>query len=606
MRIKPTYRDLLICLPILLIGVSLSTALHRTTQAEQGHALERYRASATSQTRTVSQGVETKLDHIYTNLRTLALLPGVKKIDRHAKNVDDDTRTTFQQIYNNLAASVDISEVYIISEDFNPNRFDPVTLKNEEPILMFDELIVEGGANRSSILGQGEAELPSSVGPLQAEIEAEEYKQFVEVLSSYKKNYPSQSKIKGLNFPVRSGSPLITCDNRYFNDTLKDADRTGMTFSVPFYRADGTLGGVVAAIVLNRALGNMVPSQDFALVKAQSAFSETARADTTGQTAASAIWVKKAEIDPDLLYSEVIPLTFPESGWALWTGAPNDRFWTNSEMQSIQFNRSFGFPAVAIMTLAALAGLLMFDRNRRLALALEQEKLKVFSNLTAKFSYEIRNPLGSINNAVFIIRRMAGNDEKLLRQTTRAENAIRRCDKLISDMLAFGNPQEAVFHKADFADWLARLVGEYDFPPETSVQLEFHDEPLVAQFDDKQMTRVITSILENSIQAVPAGKATELQLSCGIQKGAIELVLRDKGGGIAPEALDRAFEPLFTTKNFGAGLGLPIAREIMRNHNGTLILTNLSEGGVKATLTLPLAASGEVVKLRRRACLAFS
>jgi signal transduction histidine kinase len=599
MRYKPTYRDLLICLPILLIGVSIAAALHSITKAEQGHALERYRASASSQTQTVSRSVETKLDHIYTNLRTLALLPGVKKIDRHAKNVDDDTRTTFQQIYNNLATSVDISEVYIISEDFNPDRFDPVTLKNEEPILMFDELIVEGGASRSSILGQGQVEQPSSAAPLQAEVEAEEYKQFVEVLAWYKKNYSSQEKIRGLNFPVRSGLPVITCDNRYFNDTLKDADRTGMTFSVPFYRPDGKLAGVVAAIVLNRALGNMVPAQDFALVNAQLGFHETVGTGAVGQTKNSSAWVKKAEIDPDLLYSEVTSLRFADPGWRLWAGSPNDRFWTSAEMQGIQTNRNFGFPALVLMTLAAMAGVLMFDRNRRLGIALEQEKLKVFSNLTAKFSHEIRNPLGSINNAVFIIRRVAGSDEKLLRQTTRAENAIRRCDKLISDILAFGNPQEPVLRKADFADWLATLVGDYDFPPETSVQLEFHDEPLVAQFDDKQMKRVISSVLENSIQAVPVGKATELQLSCGINRGAIELVLRDKGSGIAPEALDRAFEPLFTTKNFGAGLGLPIAREIMRNHNGTLTLANLSEGGVKATLTLPLAASAEVVKLRR-------
>jgi signal transduction histidine kinase len=601
MRLKLAYRDLLICLPILLIGLALAAALHRMTEAEQGHALERYRVNASSQTQTVAQNVETKLDHIYTNLRTLAQLPGVKKIDRHAKNIDGDTRATFQQIYNNLASSVDISEVYILSEDFNPNRFDLITLKNEEPILMFDELIVDGGANRSSILEQSQVEQSSSAAPLQEEIEAEEYKQFVEVLAWYKKNYPTQDKIRALNFPVRSGLPVITCDNRYFNDTLKDADRTGMTFSVPFYRADGKLGGVVAAIVLNRALSNTLPSQDFALVNSQYGFTETTSIGSDGQAKASTAWVRKAEADRDLFYSEVTSLKFADPSWKLWAGAPNDRFWTSAEMQSIQTNRNFGFPAIALMTLAAMAGAWMFDRNRRLGLALEQEKLKVFSNLTAKFSHEIRNPLGSINNAVFIIRRVAGSDEKLLRQTTRAENAIRRCDKLISDMLAFGNPQEPVFRKADFADWLATLVGEYDFPPETKVQLEFHDEPLVAQFDDKQMKRVITSVLENSIQAVPVGKATELQLACGINRGAIELVLRDKGGGIAPEALDRAFEPLFTTKSFGAGLGLPIAREIMRNHNGTLTLTNLSEGGVKATLTLPLATSGEVIKLRRRA-----
>jgi signal transduction histidine kinase len=594
-------RELLLCLPILLVSCGLAGALHFLTQAESNHAMERYTANANSQTRTVVKGVEASLDQIYTNLRTLAQLPGVRKIDRHAINIDADTRTTFQQVYNNLATSVDISEVYIISEDFNPDRLDPFTGKHEEPILMFDELIIDGGAQRAAVLGQT-AIVGQSSAALQDEVEDQEYKQFVDVIGWYKRNYPSLDKIQGLAYPVRSGAAVITCDNRYFNDTKNDADRTGMTFSVPFYRADGKLGGVVAAIVLNRAITNLLPSQDYAVVNTQYGFA-TGSVERQGQANTSTIWVAKAKTDPELIYSEVVPLKFPDPSlsWKLWAGEPRARFLNGAEMRGIQQNRNVGFPAIAFLTLAAMTAMLMYDRSRRLAQALEQEKLQVFSKLTAKFSHEIRNPLGSINNAVFIIRRVAGSDEKLLKQTTRAENAIKRCDKLIADMLAFGHPQQPILRKADFADWLAETVGAYDFPPDTTARLEFRDEPLVASFDGKQIARAVGSLLENAIQSVPAGQPAILNLECGISNGQIELLVTDNGSGISQEAIGKVFEPLFTTKNFGAGLGLPIAREIMKNHGGALKLENNEHGGVKASLTLPLAKSAEVVSLRRSA-----
>ncbi len=374
-----------------------------------------------------------------------------------------------------------------------------------------------------------------------------------------------------------------------------------MTFSVPFYRTDGTLGGIVSAIILNRALAGLVPSQDYALVNTGYDFATIAGGN--GQSNQSAAWVRKAIPDTSLNYSQVVPVPFPDSfaQWKLWAGEPNQRFLSSAEVSGIKSTRNMGFPAIALITLAAMISMLMVERNRRLAQTLEQQKLDTFSKLTAKFSHEIRNPLGSINNAVFIIRRVAGSDEKLLRQTSRAEDAIKRCDRLIADMLAFGHPQPPILRKGNFADWLAETIGAYDFPPETSVRLEFRDEPLVTEFDEKQMTRALVCLLENAIQAVPAGTAAELSIACGITSGQIELVIADNGQGITEEASQQAFEPLFSTKNFGAGLGLPIAREIVKNHKGALNLENMPQGGAKARLLLPLAKSADVLKLRKSA-----
>ncbi len=205
MRFPFTKRELWLSLPIALVGCTLAGVLHGMTLSNLERAFERHVESASSNARTVQKSVEASLDHIYTNLRTLAHLPGVKKIDRHATNIDADTKTTFQQVYNNLATSIDVSEVYIISADFNPDRLDPVTLKKEEPILMFDELIIDGGAQRASVLGATDNSGAKTSAALQEEVETFEYHQYAEVLAWYKQNYPTLDKIKGLSYPIRSG-----------------------------------------------------------------------------------------------------------------------------------------------------------------------------------------------------------------------------------------------------------------------------------------------------------------------------------------------------------------------------------------------------------------
>src|SRR5689334_4828993 len=116
------------------LGVRL--AVEREYAAERAHFVERSRSGAANVVRTVHDAMH----EIYESLRTLAALPSVRNIDRHGRTLSEDGRETIQQVYNNLASSVSVSEVYIVPADLDPDRTDPVTGKLEEPILMFDEL----------------------------------------------------------------------------------------------------------------------------------------------------------------------------------------------------------------------------------------------------------------------------------------------------------------------------------------------------------------------------------------------------------------------------------------------------------------------------------
>jgi hypothetical protein len=127
---------------ILLVGAALGGAVHWKQQSDLRVALENYRKESRAAALTVAHDVDASIRQLYGALRTMARLPGVRTIDRHARNFDANARRTVQELYNNLAASLSTSEVYLVPMDFDPERIDPVTGEPEIPITTFDELII--------------------------------------------------------------------------------------------------------------------------------------------------------------------------------------------------------------------------------------------------------------------------------------------------------------------------------------------------------------------------------------------------------------------------------------------------------------------------------
>ena len=136
---------------LLVVGGVLIALVLARRESEIDRARENYRAEATAQTSLVANETEQHFSLIYQALRTIARLPGVRRIDRHARNFDDNARQTVQEIYNNLAQNVNISEVYILPADFDPERIDPATGALEKPIIDFDQLIIGRNADLDQI-----------------------------------------------------------------------------------------------------------------------------------------------------------------------------------------------------------------------------------------------------------------------------------------------------------------------------------------------------------------------------------------------------------------------------------------------------------------------
>ena len=344
-----------------LLGIALSAAIlcglvFWKERYDISAIKETYRHESKEQANLQAKNVENQLGQIYQGLRTMARLPGVRAIDRYAKNFPDDAHQTMQEIYNNLATNVSMSEVYIAPVDIEPDENDPVTGKLQAPILTFDELIIA----KKPDAPEGATEEKKPEVP---EIEIYEYRLMKSQMAWFREHVPTESKVEGLHYPALTGPEVITCDNsRYSAQHPNDKDRSGLVYSVPFFGPDGALKGTLSGVILTQVLSEMLTegyyglrnvANDYAILPAKNAVAEPT--DTH---------FRAAEPNPDHIFSEVLPLTIVDSGasWVLWVDKPDSNFWERNDVKGVL---SFTYCSWgAIVVLALIFGAIVWQRSK--------------------------------------------------------------------------------------------------------------------------------------------------------------------------------------------------------------------------------------------------
>jgi len=647
---------------IFAVAACLVLAHYLNIRQEFKSARQHFAEAARSDAVREAHRVEAAFRSIYENIRTISRLPSVISIDRHADNLNVDGRATLQQVYNNLASNVAVSEVYILPVDFDPHRIDPATGKTETPIIMFDQLIVDAGRFSKAANPFTAAKQAAGNGqPKLEEVETHEYRQLKTHEAWLKAHYPDLGSIKRLEVPMISGEEVITCDNTFYATTRKDADRSGLIFSVPFYGVDGALKGSVSAIILSNAIRDFLPASNYALVN--TAYDYVSRAHDGGQEQASRTWVAQARPDPDLIASDVIDLKGfdPRSTWKLWSGLPNSAFFNGAEFRRIRLFEIGGYLAVALLTLAAAMSWQLHLKNLTAAraklqqaneaaetirqahdktVAAEQEarqmaqqlqivnseigtlnqelksnlkklseaqdeiirkgRMAQLGQLTATVAHDIRNPLGAVLTSAYLIeRRFTAANPGIEKPLKRITSSIKRCDSIISQLLDFARSKQLQKQDLEVDDWLAKLVQEEadHLPPEVAIECRLGLGDLRAHFDPDRLSRAITNFMSNAAEAM-VGKgsarpevATEnpqIVVRTNLSARGIEIAVSDNGPGISEENMKKILEPLFTTKSFGTGLGLPAVEKILEQHGGGLDIKSTPGHGATFTGWFPV------------------
>jgi signal transduction histidine kinase len=233
---------------------------------------------------------------------------------------------------------------------------------------------------------------------------------------------------------------------------------------------------------------------------------------------------------------------------------------------------------------------------------LKSERLSVLGQLTATVAHELRNPLSAIRNTLFTVKELAANSGvKLDRPIARMERSIERCDRIISDLLEYTRNRELDRIDVRVDRWLADLLGEQNVPAPVVLSTELRARDAIVAADPDRFRRVVINLVENAAQALgelPADREKRIGVRTAIADGELVLTIEDTGPGIPPENLSRIFEPLFSTKSFGTGLGLPTVKQIVNQHDGIIAVDSEVGRGTSVTVRLPLRVEEESVKLK--------
>lgn len=226
---------------------------------------------------------------------------------------------------------------------------------------------------------------------------------------------------------------------------------------------------------------------------------------------------------------------------------------------------------------------------------LRQERLVILGQLTATVSHELRNPLGTIRTSAYAVRKkLADGDYSVDAAMERIERNVVRCDRIIDELLEFGSFRDAELEAVKVGDWLGGVLDAQPISAGVSVVREFQAGDAVCDIDREAMRRAVINLYDNACQAMVmmegAAACDRRVLTVGVDRATdhLEIEFRDTGVGIPEDVLPRLFEPMFSTKAFGVGLGLPIVRKIMEQHGGSVGLANNEDAGVSAKLILPL------------------
>ena len=226
------------------------------------------------------------------------------------------------------------------------------------------------------------------------------------------------------------------------------------------------------------------------------------------------------------------------------------------------------------------------------------EKMAVIGELSAGVAHDLRNPLGAIRNGVYFLKARLVKSDKLITEPRVAESlgimdeCITQCDKIIGDLLFFTRISPPTYSRVNLRGVLESSVSGMGTPDRMTVVKEFGDEDVELQADHDQLVRVFSSLAMNAQDAMPDGGV--LTISVKKLGPVAEVAFTDTGPGISPDELQRVFDPLYTTKIQGTGLGLAVCQQIIGKHNGRLDVHSEMGVGTTFTVKLPLKAGDTV------------
>jgi signal transduction histidine kinase/purine-cytosine permease-like protein len=225
---------------------------------------------------------------------------------------------------------------------------------------------------------------------------------------------------------------------------------------------------------------------------------------------------------------------------------------------------------------------------------MQSERLAAIGQLMATVSHELRNPLGTVVASMSVLRRYLDAPTQPVREELdRMQRNIWRCVSIIEELLEFSRNRTVILHPVQIDQWIATQLEEYEIAGQIRLEttLQSHATVLI---DGARFHLAFVNLLHNAKQAIilchdVSGYSGKITIGTSVSDGQLELWIADNGTGIPLENRGKLFKPLFSTKAYGVGLGLPLVKRIVEQHNGRIDVASQWEKGTTVTIWLPLA-----------------
>jgi len=224
-------------------------------------------------------------------------------------------------------------------------------------------------------------------------------------------------------------------------------------------------------------------------------------------------------------------------------------------------------------------------------------RLEALGTLAAGVAHEVRNPLNSISMTIQYLKEGldASPDSKIEDNEAREcldviARQVKELDRIVEEFIQLTRPVEMNWKMVDIHTFIDHICRDFTSSLEISkviLRREYSKEPVYAKIDAEKLKRAVSNVIINGIQAMPGGGELSISTSWDTSQHAGIIEITDKGMGISPENMERLFEPYFSTKPNGTGLGLAVTYRIIEAHKGEIRVKSTLGEGTTFTIVLP-------------------